>query len=53
MVHDDAFAPKQDVKPAIAKSSANGCEFTQPLSRHVIVRAAAAIAHRRAVCPER
>ena len=47
MVHDDAFAPEQDVKPAIAKSPANGCEFTQPHSRRLIV--ARAIAHRRAV----
>jgi hypothetical protein len=53
MVHDDAFAPEQDVKPAIAKSPANGCEFTQPHSRRLIVRAVAAIAHRSAVCSER
>jgi hypothetical protein len=45
LVHDDAFAPEQDVKPAIAKSSANGCEFTQPHSRRPIVRAVALKIH--------
>jgi hypothetical protein len=53
MVHHDAFAPEQDVKPAIAKSSANGCEFMQPHARRRIVRAVAAIADRCAVCSER
>ena len=28
MVHDDALAPEQDVKPAITKPSANGRKFT-------------------------
>jgi hypothetical protein len=28
MVHDDAFAHEQDVKPAITKSPANEREFT-------------------------
>ena len=41
MVHDDAFAPEQDVKSAITKSLANGCEFTQSCSRRPVARAAA------------
>jgi hypothetical protein len=30
VVHDDAFAPEQDMQPPIAEPSANGGQFAQP-----------------------
>jgi hypothetical protein len=45
MVHHDAFAPEQDVKPAITEPPANGRKFTQTSPYRRIVGATAAIAH--------
>jgi hypothetical protein len=49
VVHDDAFAPEQDVKPSIAKPPTEGGQFAQTSPDNPVVRPDAAIAHRRPV----
>jgi hypothetical protein len=51
VVHDPPLADQKDVKPSIAKPTANGGELAQAGPYRRIVRRAAVIAHRRSSAP--
>jgi hypothetical protein len=53
VVHDDAFAPEQNMQPPIAEPSANGGQFAQARPYRSIIRPDAAVPDRGSIGSER
>src|SRR5579871_6079723 len=52
VVHGNALTREQDVKPPVAKAPANRRQLAQPRPNSRVIRASAAVSHRRPIGPE-